>query len=323
MRRIPAVLVASALAALTLAGCAPAGSANSDGCTRPASAGTAAEKFVTVSGDTDSAPSVDFYSPLRAEKTSFEDVEVGTGTALTDDAQLVVLDLTIINGSDGETLFETAYDGSNAQVLSRSEWTTPVPGLGDALDCATEGSRIVTVIPPDEIDPNTAATLGLSEGDSAVAVVDVRKVYLPKANGADQFVEGQGMPTVVRASDGTPGIIIPDATAPDEVVVEVLKKGDGEVVTGDAPVRVHYTGVTWDGDEPFDSSWGSKPVSLTVEGVVEGFGQALEGQTVGSQILVVIPPEFGYGDQEQAEIPANSTLVFVIDILGIDPVPAE
>ena len=54
------------------------------------------------------------------------------------------------------------------------------------------------------------------------------------------------MPTVVRAADGTPGIIVPDGTPPDEVVVEVLKKGDGEVVTGDAPVRVHYTGVTYD-----------------------------------------------------------------------------
>ena len=234
-----------------------------------------------------------------------------------------MLDLTIINGSDGETVFETAYDGSGAQVLSRSSGP-PRPGLADALECATEGSRIVTVIPPDEIEPGTAAALGLSEGDSAVAVVDVRKVYLPKANGADQFVEGHGMPTVVRAADGTPGIIVPDGTPPDEVVVEVLKKGDGEVVTGDAPVRVHYTGVTWDGDAPFDSSWETKkPVSLTVDGVVEGFGQALEGQTVGSQILVVIPPEFGYGDQAQANIPADSTLVFVIDILGIDPVPAE
>ena len=38
---------------------------------------------------------------------------------------------------------------------------------------------------------------------------------------------------------------------------------------------------------------------------------------------MVIPPEFGYGDQAQGNIPADSTLVFVIDILGIDPVPAE
>jgi len=39
--------------------------------------------------------------------------------------------------------------------------------------------------------------------------------------------------------------------------------------------------------------------------------------------MVVIPPEFGYGDTAQASIPANSTLVFVIDILGLDEVPTQ
>jgi peptidylprolyl isomerase len=48
---------------------------------------------------------------------------------------------------------------------------------------------------------------------------------------------------------------------------------------------------------------------------VTGFQQALEGQTVGSQVVVVIPPEFGYGGQEGHEL-AEETLVFVVDILG-------
>jgi FKBP-type peptidyl-prolyl cis-trans isomerase len=86
-------------------------------------------------------------------------------------------------------------------------------------------------------------------------------------------------------------------------------------------VRVHYTGVTWDEREVFDSSWDSEPASMTLDSVVPGFAAALEGQTVGSQVLVVIPPEQGYGDQAQGAIPANSTLVFVIDILGLDEPP--
>ncbi len=49
-----------------------------------------------------------------------------------------------------------------------------------------------------------------------------------------------------------------------------------------------------------------------------GFAQALKGQTVGSQILVVIPPSLGYGDKTTSSIPAGSTLVFVIDVLGVD-----
>lgn len=50
-----------------------------------------------------------------------------------------------------------------------------------------------------------------------------------------------------------------------------------------------------------------------------GFKKALEGQKVGSQVLAVIPPAEGYGAQAQSGIPANSTLVFVIDILGTVP----
>ena len=60
-----------------------------------------------------------------------------------------------------------------------------------------------------------------------------------------------------------------------------------------------------------------------LDGVVPGFAKALEGQTVGSQVLVVVPPDEGYGDKEQNGIPAGSTLVFVIDILGLDALPAE
>ena len=57
---------------------------------------------------------------------------------------------------------------------------------------------------------------------------------------------------------------------------------------------------------------------MTLDGVVPGFAEALEGQTVGSQVLVVIPPELAYGEEGAGSIPANATLVFVIDILGID-----
>ena len=94
-------------------------------------------------------------------------------------------------------------------------------------------------------------------------------------------------------------------------------------MTGDQPVRVHYTGVVWDEDEAFDTTWDGEPASLTLDGVVPGFAQALEGQTVGSQVMVVVPPDQGYGDQAQGAIPADSTLVFVIDILGLDVASAE
>lgn len=48
-------------------------------------------------------------------------------------------------------------------------------------------------------------------------------------------------------------------------------------------------------------------------GVIEGWLEGLKGQKVGSEVLLVVPPSLGYGDQAQGEIPANSTLVFVVD----------
>jgi peptidylprolyl isomerase len=51
--------------------------------------------------------------------------------------------------------------------------------------------------------------------------------------------------------------------------------------------------------------------------VVSGFVKGLVGQKVGSQVLLVIPPDEGYGAQGQGEVPANATIIFVVDILGI------
>jgi peptidylprolyl isomerase len=99
--------------------------------------------------------------------------------------------------------------------------------------------------------------------------------------------------------------------------IETLTKGDGATVKSGDTVLVQYTGVLWNNGKVFDSSWtNGSPASFSTDKVVKGFGQALTGATVGSQVLVVIPPSAGYGSTAQGSIPANSTLVFAIDILG-------
>lgn len=279
--------------------------------------------LVTVDGGTEDAPRVTVRVPFHASTTAFEDIERGDGAAVTDREQLVVLDVTLVNGTTGKTLVQTPYDGDLSRVFPMSNWVQTFPGFADALQCATEGSRVVIALPPGEVEAQNAANLGLKENDSAVAVVDLRKVYLPKAEGANQYNDALGMPTVVRAPDGRPGIIVPAATPPSDLVVQTLKKGDGPAVAAGDTVRAHYTGVTWDGREVFDTTWNSEPRSLALGSIVPGLAEALEGATVGSQLLVVIPPELGYGDQQQGGIAANSTLVFVVDILGIDAAPAR
>ena len=66
-----------------------------------------------------------------------------------------------------------------------------------------------------------------------------------------------------------------------------------------------------------NSSWDrGQPSDFSLDQVVKGWQQGLAGQTVGSQVLLVIPPDLGYGSQKQQSIPANSTLIFVVDILA-------
>lgn len=318
MRKHLAAAAAGAVLAVSLVGCSSSTDAAS--CERPASAERSALDLVTVTGEFGSVPEVEAYTPVRAETTQWEDLVEGTGEAIVADNQVVALDVALYDTQTGDLVLNTPFDPDTETAMPLSRWVQAFPGMAEALEGACEGSRVAMVVAPDGLDPAALASIGIQEGDSLIMVADLRRVYLPKAEGDDQFVIGAGMPSVVRAPDGRPGVIIPRTAAPDDLRIEVLKRGDGPVVDGSQPVRVAYTGLTWAERTVFDSTWTGEPVSLTLDGVVPGFAAALEGQTVGSQILVSIPPDQGYGDQAQGQIPAGSTLVFVIDILGLDAV---
>jgi peptidylprolyl isomerase len=125
----------------------------------------------------------------------------------------------------------------------------------------------------------------------------------------------------VFAENGQPTVTIPDAAPPAELKVATVITGDGaEVQAGDS-VTVQYQGVNWTTGEVFDESWGSAPATFSTDGVIQGFGDAMVGQTVGSRVVVIIPPALGYGPQggnASAGIGAEDTLVFVIDILATE-----
>lgn len=316
VRKTVTPFVVLALASLTLVGCGASPEAGGD-CERTTSPGAATE-MVTVTGAATAAPRIDAYTPIAASTTQWTDLAEGSGTPITSDSQLAALDLTILDGRTGEKLAATPYDGTNATVYPISRWSQSFPALATSLECARPGARVLTVVGPDGYDAAALAALGLQGNDTLVVVTDVRRVYLGKADGEDEFVAANDLPQVVRAPDGRPGIIVPDRTPPADLQVRVLKEGSGEAVSADAPVRLAYTGVLWADRSVFDTSWDSEPRSIVPSQTVPGFAQALEGQRVGSQLLIVIPPELGYGAAGSGRIPADSTLVFVVDILGLD-----
>ena len=118
--------------------------------------------------------------------------------------------------------------------------------------------------------------------------------------------------------DGKPTMKTVKSDPPTSITVKTLKAGDGEAVQPGGYVTVNYAGFLWKDGTQFDSSFDrGQPAKFSLNGVVAGWKYGLEGTTVGDQVLVNVPPEFGYGDSDSGSIPGGSTLVFVVDVLGV------
>jgi peptidylprolyl isomerase len=278
---------------------------------------------VKVTGKLGDEPVVDFTAPLAPASTQRTVAIQGKTTkdvASTNDE--VQVDFALYNGATGDRLTATSYAKGDQVELPVNDKILP-PGLIKTLECATTGTRIVGVIPAAEgYGDEGSAQLGVAGGESLVFVVDIVGITPGVATGKPQ-PPVEGMPTVKVAKDGTPTITVPDADPPAEFKLAVLKKGDGDVVADGDTVRLQYLGVNWNTGKVFDQSWDKQGVvSFMTAGVVPGFSKALIGQAAGSQVVVVIPPELGYGPSggtEDGSIGATDTIIFVIDILGTTP----
>ena len=97
-----------------------------------------------------------------------------------------------------------------------------------------------------------------------------------------------------------------------------VKEGKGEVVKADATVKVHYTGWLTNG-KVFDSSRKrDEAIEFPLSGVIKGWTEGVQGMKVGGTRRLLIPSELGYGKKGAgADIPADATLVFEIELLKV------
>ena len=104
---------------------------------------------------------------------------------------------------------------------------------------------------------------------------------------------------------------------PGGVYYKVLKAGcgDGRHPSPDSVVTAHYTGQTTDGRQ-FDSSRGGIPLAVRLRDLIGGWVIAMQQMEVGDRWEIYIPSELGYGKYSQSGIPANSTLVFDVELLA-------
>ena len=134
------------------------------------------------------------------------------------------------------------------------------------------------------------------------------------------------MTSVLPSASGSfgdkPTLTFPAAPAPADLAVAVLASGDGPLVESGDTIVVHYLGQTW-GGHVFDNSYdrGSTiAFPIGVGAVIGGWDAGLVGQQVGSRVLLSIPPHDGYGPRgvPQAGIRGSDTLVFVVDVVGVE-----
>lgn len=109
------------------------------------------------------------------------------------------------------------------------------------------------------------------------------------------------------------GVVVTDSGLQYEVITE----GEGEKPAATDTVTVHYRGTLVDGTE-FDSSYGrGAPSTFGLNQVISGWTEGLQHMPVGSKFKFYIPSELAYGSRSTGAIPANSALVFEVELLDI------
>ena len=313
MRRIAVLSALPVLAAVALAGCG--GSSSPSSSSAPA---------VTVTGTFGKAPGVSIPAQKAASKLAVKTLVHGSGQSLArTDAFVGNYAIYLWSGTSHKLLQSTFKAGGKPTLFSG----TLLPGLETALIGQKMGSRVLAVIPPkDGFGTKGDAQAGIKGTDTLVFVVDMIKDFAGNASATGQQVSngGSGLPTVTAAATGgAPTIKMPGGKAPSNLSTQILIKGTGPTVADGDTVVVQYVGAIWRNGYVFDSSWKrSQPFGFTIGAspsqVILGWDKGLAGMTVGSRVMLVIPPADGYGKNgsPQAHIKGTDTLVFVVDILG-------
>jgi hypothetical protein len=115
--------------------------------------------------------------------------------------------------------------------------------------------------------------------------------------------------------------VSPSSCATKQLVKQDLVPGTGKLALAGQTIVVNYVGVLCKTGKEFDSSWKrNQPftTALTTGSVIAGWVQGIPGMRVGGRRELIIPPSLGYGKSgSPPTIPANATLVFVVDLLSV------
>jgi peptidylprolyl isomerase len=176
-----------------------------------------------------------------------------------------------------------------------------VIGLGAALaGCGSSTAPGVVLAP--SAGPTAAASASAAASSTTTAATSSSSTPLP------------------AALKTKPTVAVPAGAPPKKLLIKDLIKGTGPAATATSTVTVQYVGVLYKGGKQFDASWahaGAQPITGPLSGFIPGWQQGIPGMRVGGRRELIIPPSLAYGSAARSGIPANSTLVFVIDLHAV------
>jgi peptidylprolyl isomerase len=117
-----------------------------------------------------------------------------------------------------------------------------------------------------------------------------------------------------------PTITAPKGTPPTTLVKKDLVSGTGATAKDGDQITVNYVGALYSNGKVFDSSWSRKQTfttTLTSGSLIQGWIEGIPGMKVGGRRELIIPAKLAYKNQAESGIPANSTLIFDIDLLKV------
>jgi peptidylprolyl isomerase len=266
---------------------------------------------IQVTGDYGKTPKVTFKAPWAINKTQTKVLEPGNGPTVRA-GQSVTVNYYGVNGRTGKT-FDESFGRGQPVTFSLAQ---VVPGFSKGLAGQKQGSRVLIAMPGsdgyDQSGGNQQADIQV--GDTLIFVVDIEATTLSGPDGTP-VTPKPGLPTVTSDSKDVPSVTMPKTAPPKTLVVQPLIKGNGPKVGAGDLVTVNYRWYTWDG-KLVEDSYASQPASSELAKLLPGLRKGLVNQTVGSRVLLVVPPADGYpnGNASPA-IEKNTTLVFVVDLL--------
>ncbi|MFE2052855.1 FKBP-type peptidyl-prolyl cis-trans isomerase [Streptomyces sp. NPDC059459] len=331
MRR-RSLLIAVPAGLVTLAACGDddSGSSSTGDSASPEASGTSAPPSpkivdgplpaITAGTKFDEKPTVAKGSGDPSKDLAVKTVIAGGGKAVAENDFVIANYLGQIWSS--AKVFDNSYDRKTPLVIQLAQGSI-IDGWRYALAGKKTGSRVQFSVPPTwGYGEQGNEEAGIKGTDTLVFVVDVQDTFNANSSAKGEKVPqaDAALPEVGTNTDGkAPSIEVPKADAPKKLVAEYVLEGDGPEVGAQDSVLVQYKGVVWDSGKEFDSTYARKQLtSFSLQQVVKGWSQGLTGKKVGSRVLIVIPPDLGYGDNppQGSGIEKDSTLVFSVDILA-------